>query len=235
MAIDFSGDAVILLDKPYEWTSFDVINKIRCLVKHHLGIKKNKMGHAGTLDPLATGLLILCSGKFTKKIDEFQDLEKEYTGTMVFGATRPSYDMETEIDRTFDISHIHEDVITDVAKTFIGSIQQIPPVFSAKKINGERAYEYARKGINVVIESRDVFIKEFEITKINMPEISFRVVCSKGTYIRSLVRDFGKKLNNGAYLSELRRTRIGDYQVSDALNLEKIEDLIIQQKETLHR
>ena len=161
------------------------------------------MGHAGTLDPLATGLLILCSGNFTKKIDEFQGKEKEYIGTIMLGATRPSSDMETEIDKIFETNEIREEDITNAAKPFIGNIKQIPPLFSAKKIGGERAYEFARKGIDIQMEAKDVSISEFEITKINLPEINFRVVCSKGTYIRSLARDFGEKLNNGAYLSQL--------------------------------
>jgi len=225
---DFAKGEILFIDKPYKWTSFDVVNKIRCLVKYHFGIKKVKLGHAGTLDPLATGLLILCSGTFTKKIDEFQGLEKEYTGTMVLGATTPSFDMEKEIDKTFDISGISKEEIVNATKIFIGNIKQIPPVFSAKKINGERAYESARKGIDLVIESKDIFIREFEITAIDLPNISFRVVCSKGTYIRSLVRDFGEILKNGAYLSELKRTRIGDYLLKDALTLEELEQRISQ-------
>jgi len=225
---DFAKGEILFIDKPYKWTSFDVVNKIRCLVKYHFGIKKVKLGHAGTLDPLATGLLILCSGTFTKKIDEFQGLEKEYTGTMVLGATTPSFDLEKEIDKTFDISGISKEEIVNATKIFIGNIKQIPPVFSAKKINGERAYESARKGIDLVIESKDIFIREFEITAIDLPNISFRVVCSKGTYIRSLVRDFGEILKNGAYLSELKRTRIGDYLLKDALTLEELEQRISQ-------
>jgi tRNA pseudouridine55 synthase len=225
---DFDKGEILFIDKPYKWTSFDVVNKIRCLVKYHYGIKKVKLGHAGTLDPLATGLLILCSGSFTKKIDEFQGLEKEYTGTLVLGATTPSFDLETEIDKTLDISGITAEEIYNAAKTFIGDIKQIPPVFSAKKINGERAYESARKGIDLVMESKDVCIREFEITTIEMPNIFFRVVCSKGTYIRSLVRDFGEQLNNGAYLSELKRVRIGEYLIKDAITIEQFEQLLSQ-------
>jgi len=228
--IDFVEGAVILIDKPLSWSSFDVVNKIRSLIKYQLGIKKIKIGHAGTLDPLAIGLLILCSGKFTKKIDEFQAYEKEYTGTMVLGATRPSSDMETEIDNTYDISNIKENEILDLAKTFIGKIQQTPPLFSAKKIEGVRAYELARKGSDIKMAVNEVFINEFEITKINLPEISFRVVCSKGTYIRSLVKDFGEKLQNGAYLSVLCRTRIGEYKLNDAWSMEKAEEVIIKQR-----
>jgi tRNA pseudouridine55 synthase len=202
------------------------VNKIRCLIKYNLGIKKIKMGHAGTLDPLATGLLILCSGNFTKKIDEFQGKEKEYIGTIMLGATRPSSDMETEIDKIFETNEIREEDITNAAKPFIGNIKQIPPLFSAKKIGGERAYEFARKGIDIQMEAKDVSISEFEITKINLPEINFRVVCSKGTYIRSLARDFGEKLNNGAYLSQLCRTRIGEFNLDQAYSMERIEELI---------
>jgi tRNA pseudouridine55 synthase len=223
---DFVKGEVILIDKPYDWTSFDVVNKIRCLIKYHLGIKKIKMGHAGTLDPLATGLLILCSGSFTKKIDEFQAKEKEYMGTFTLGATRPSSDMETEIDKTFETHGIREEDIMNAAKSFIGDIKQIPPLFSAKKIGGERAYEFARKGIDMQMEAKDVTITEFEITRINLPDVSFRVVCSKGTYIRSLARDFGEKLNNGAYLSQLRRIRIGEFNLDQAYSMERIEELI---------
>lgn len=231
MKFDFIAGEVILLDKPYDWTSFDVVNKVRCLIKYNLGIKKIKLGHAGTLDPLATGLLILCSGNFTKKIDEYQGMEKEYTGTMVIGATRPSADMETDIDKVFDISAITEEEILNAAKHFVGNIKQIPPIYSAKKVGGERAYEFARKGIELTMETRDVFIKEFEITNIALPEVFFRVVCSKGTYIRSLVKDFGEKINNGAYLSSLCRIRTGDFLLKNAVSLKKIEELIIQQKQ----
>jgi tRNA pseudouridine55 synthase len=228
---DFSKGEILLLDKPYDWTSFDVVNKIRSLVKHQLGIKKIKMGHAGTLDPLATGLLILCTGSFTKKINEYSDLEKEYTGAMILGATTPSFDMETQVDKTFDISNIDENAIIEAAKSFIGNIMQVPPVFSAKKISGERAYEFARKGIDVTMVAREVFIKELEVTNINLPEVAFRVVCSKGTYIRSLVKDFGEKLSNGAYLSKLCRTRIGEFTLGQALSIDKIIYQIMKQKE----
>ncbi len=228
MAFDFDVGSVLLIDKPYQWTSFDVVNKVRCLIKHHKHIKKIKIGHAGTLDPLATGLLILCTGSYTKKIDEYQGMEKEYTGTFVLGATRPSYDKETEIDNTFDISTITEDQIYQVAKTFVGNSNQVPPQFSAKKINGERAYESARKGINLKIEPKPIFIREFEITKIELPFVYFRTLCSKGTYIRSLANDFGIKLQNGAYLDTLRRTSIGNYHVNDAFSMETIEKLIAQ-------
>ena len=225
---DFIAGEVLLIDKPYNWTSFDVVNKLRSHIKYHLGIKKIKIGHAGTLDPLATGLLIICTGSFTKKIDEYQNMEKEYTGTMVLGATTPSFDMETLVDKTFDISGIRDEAIIKTAENFLGKIKQVPPVYSAKKIGGKRAYEFARKGIELGMKERDVIIKEFEITKISLPDINFRIVCSKGTYIRSLVKDFGEKLNNGSYLSQLRRTRIGQLCVDQTLSIEKIISLAAQ-------
>lgn len=204
-------DNIILFDKPYRKTSFDIVK----FLKKQSGIAK--IGHAGTLDPLATGLLVLCTGKFTKKISEIQQLEKEYTGTFILGASRPSYDMETEIDKYFEISKLTNEKIISVCKKFVGVIEQTPPIFSAVKVNGKRAYESARKGEELKIESRKVEIKQFEITDIRIPEVDFKVVCSKGTYIRSLVNDIGKELENGAYLSSLRRTKIGDYKVENAI------------------
>ena len=209
---DFTEGQLLLVNKPYNWTSFDVVGKIRNAFKP----LKLKVGHAGTLDPLASGLLIICTGKMTKQIDTFQAQEKEYTGTMVLGETTPSYDMETDADAKFDISDITEDQIRAACAQFIGDIQQYPPAHSAIKIDGERLYEKARRGEDVALRLRSVTITEFEITGVTLPEINFRVVCSKGTYIRSLVHDFGKALNNGAYLSKLRRTRSGDYKVEDA-------------------
>jgi len=202
----------LLINKPYNWTSFDVVGKIRNAFKP----LKLKVGHAGTLDPLATGLLIICTGKMTKLIDTFQAQEKEYTGTMILGATTPSYDMETDPDQKFDINGITEEQIKNACEQFIGDIQQYPPAHSAIKIDGERLYEKARRGEEVELRLRNVTISEFEITGIKLPEIDFRVVCSKGTYIRSLVNDFGKAINNGAYLSKLRRTRSGDYKIENA-------------------
>jgi tRNA pseudouridine55 synthase len=199
------------------------VNKVRWLIRKSFGIKKIKVGHAGTLDPLATGLLIICTGKFTKKIDTFQAQHKEYTGTFTFGATTPSYDLETEIDQTFDISKITSVKIHEATKQFIGEIQQQPPVFSALKKDGKRLYEFARSGEEVEIPFRTVTISEFEITKIALPKVDFRVVCSKGTYIRSLANDFGKALDNGAHLSALRRTRIGEFSVEDAVGIEAFE------------
>jgi tRNA pseudouridine55 synthase len=209
---DFAAGELLLVNKPYKWTSFDVVGKIRNSFKP----LKLKVGHAGTLDPLATGLLIICTGKMTKQIDTFQAEEKEYTGTLILGATTPSYDMETEPDEKFDISHITDEQIKAACAQFIGDIQQYPPAHSAIKIDGERLYEKARRGEEVELRLRNVTITEFEITRIELPEVDFRVVCSKGTYIRSLVNDFGKTLNSGAYLSKLRRTRSGNYKVADA-------------------
>ena len=215
---------VLLIDKPLNWTSFQVVNKIRWLIKQQFGIKKIKVGHAGTLDPLATGLLILCTGKLTKKMETYQAQVKEYTGTITLGTTTPSYDLESEVDQTFDISGITEEDILDNTKHFIGEIQQQPPIFSALKKDGKRLYEYAREGEKVEIPKRTITVSEFEITKIDVPNIEFRAVCSKGTYIRSLAHDFGKSLNNGAHLSALRRTKIGGFSVEDAVSVLAFEE-----------
>lgn len=220
---DYKEGQVILIDKPLEWTSFQVVNKLRWLIRKQFDIKKIKVGHAGTLDPLASGLLIICTGKFTKKIDTYQAQEKEYTGTITLGATTPSYDLETEVDQVFDISEITSEQILAATHQFTGEIQQQPPIFSALKKEGKKLYEFARKGEAVDIPSRTVTISEFEITKIDLPRVDFRVVCSKGTYIRSLAHDFGKSLQNGAHLSALRRTRIGDFSVDDAIDIATFE------------
>lgn len=221
---DYKEGQVLLIDKPLTWTSFQAVNKLRWAIRKAYAIKKIKVGHAGTLDPLATGLLVICTGKMTKQINTFQGQEKEYTGTFVVGSTTPSYDLETEIDATFPINHISEDLIHRTTKQFIGKIEQFPPVFSAIKKDGKRLYEFARAGEAVEIKSREIEISEFEITEINTLEnsieLNFRVVCSKGTYIRSLAHDFGKALNSGAHLSVLRRTRIGDFEVKNALSPE---------------
>jgi tRNA pseudouridine55 synthase len=217
MKFNFVEGEVLLIDKPYEWTSFDVIRKIRNKMK----IKK--LGHAGTLDPLATGLLIICTGKFTKKINEFQDLEKEYEGELVLGKTTPSFDLETEVDQEFDITGINEETLKKCTEKFIGKIQQTPPIYSAIKVGGERLYHKARRGEEVTIQPKEIHIKEFVLTDINLPRVKFRVVCSKGTYIRSLVRDFGLAAGSGAYMSALRRTRIGSFHVDQA---HKPEDFI---------
>ncbi|MEG9327768.1 tRNA pseudouridine(55) synthase TruB [Salinimicrobium catena] len=217
---EFKAGQVLLFDKPLEWTSFQLVNKVRWLIRKNFKIKKIKVGHAGTLDPLATGLLIICTGKATKTIDMLQGHEKEYTGTFTLGATTPSYDMETEVDKKFPTEHLSEEKIHKATEAFMGDIQQYPPVFSALKKDGKRLYEYARKGEDVEVSARNVNISEFEITRIDFPEVHFRVVCSKGTYIRSLAHDFGKELESGAYLSSLRRTRIGAHEVKDAHDLD---------------
>jgi tRNA pseudouridine55 synthase len=219
---NFTEGEVLLIDKPYKWTSFDVISKLRSHIRGRLGLKKLKVGHAGTLDPLATGLVIVCTGKFTKRINEFQDAIKEYTGTICLGATTPSFDLEKEIDQTYDVSHLNDLLIRETAKQFIGDFDQMPPQFSAKKVNGKRAYEYARKDQEIELQTRKITISEFEITGINLPEIDFRIVCTKGTYIRAIARDFGEALNCGGHLAVLRRTRNGDMMVEDAQTLEEI-------------
>jgi tRNA pseudouridine55 synthase len=211
---------VLLIDKPLNWTSFQVVNKLRWEIRHAFNIKKIKVGHAGTLDPLATGLLVICTGKMTKQIDTFQGQIKEYTGTLVLGSTTPSFDLETEINETFPTEHITEKDIHEVTKQFIGEINQFPPVFSAIKKDGKRLYEFARAGEDVELKSRKITISEFEITGIEGQDVHFRVVCSKGTYIRSLANDFGKALNSGSHLSALRRSRIGDFHVGNALTPE---------------
>ncbi|WP_285010767.1 tRNA pseudouridine(55) synthase TruB [Pedobacter faecalis] len=216
---NFAEGELLLINKPYKWTSFDVVGKIRNSLKP----LKLKVGHAGTLDPLATGLLIVCTGKLTKQIDSFQAEEKEYTGTMVLGATTPSYDMETEPDQHFDLEGLSHEAIHDATSAFMGDIQQYPPAHSAIKVNGERLYLKARRGEETELRLRNVSISLFEITSIRLPEVDFRVICSKGTYIRSLVADFGKKLNNGAYLSRLTRTRSGNFLLENAF---EVSDLV---------
>lgn len=218
---------ILLIDKPLTWSSFQAVNKIKYTLKRKYNLPKSfKIGHAGTLDPLATGLLIICTGKFTKKIQELQGMIKEYTGTFYIGATTPSYDLETEVDKTFSTEHITDELIKETIHKFLGKIDQKPPVFSAIKKEGKRLYEHARSGEEVEIQSRKISIYEFEITRIALPEIDFRVVCSKGTYIRSLAYDFGKALNSGAYLSSLRRTKIGEFSVENATLPVEFENLI---------
>lgn len=223
-AEDFLEGQILLIDKPLTWSSFQAVNKLKyTLIRKYQLPKKFKIGHAGTLDPLATGLLIICTGKFTKKITEIQAQAKEYTGTITVGATTPSYDLETEIDTTFPTEHISEALILETTKQFLGEIDQKPPVFSAIKKDGKRLYEHARAGEEVEISSRKTTIYEFEITRIALPEIDFRVKCSKGTYIRSLAYDFGNALNSGAHLTKLRRTKIGDYSVENGVSPEVFE------------
>ncbi|WP_028888388.1 tRNA pseudouridine(55) synthase TruB [Tenacibaculum ovolyticum] len=217
---DYKNGQVLLIDKPLEWTSFQVVNKLRWHIRKRFDIKKIKVGHAGTLDPLATGLLIICTGKKTKIIDTYQGQIKEYTGTITLGGTTPSYDLETEVNETFSTTHITEELIHETTKQFTGVIQQKPPIFSAIKKEGKRLYELARKGETTEIKSREVTIPIFEITNINANNVDFRVVCSKGTYIRSLAYDFGVALNSGAHLSALRRTKIGDFHVDNTQSVD---------------
>lgn len=221
---DFLEGQIILIDKPLTWSSFQAVNKLKYILKRKFDLpKKFKIGHAGTLDPLATGLLIICTGKFTKKITEIQAQAKEYTGTITVGATTPSYDLETEVNATFPTEHITEALILETTKQFIGEIDQKPPVFSAIKKDGKRLYEHARAGEEIEIASRKTTIYEFEITRIALPEIDFRVKCSKGTYIRSLAFDFGNALNSGGHLTALRRTKIGDYSVANSVLPDEFE------------
>ncbi|MDB9835761.1 MAG: tRNA pseudouridine(55) synthase TruB [Candidatus Arcticimaribacter sp.] len=226
MKEQFLNGEIILIDKPLDWTSFQVVNKIRWLIRSTFGIKKIKVGHAGTLDPLASGLLILCTGKMTKSIEQFMGQEKEYTGTFTLGGTTPSYDLETEIDNTFPTDHITEELLQATLDQFVGTIDQYPPVFSALKKDGKRLYEFAREGIEVEIPTRKVNIRSFELTQKAIPKVDFKVICSKGTYIRSLANDFGKALNSGAHLSALRRTRIGEFNIEQAVSIEDFEKQI---------
>ncbi len=223
---NFIGGATLLVNKPKGWTSFDVVNKIRYKLKDELKVKKIKVGHAGTLDPMATGLLIICTGKATKHLADFQNLPKEYTGTMTLGATTPSYDAETEPDQEFPYQHITPEMLEQARQQFLGQIEQIPPMFSAIKVDGQPLYKKARKGETIKIEPRPVHIYEFEFIRIALPKIDFRVVCSKGTYIRSLAYDFGQALDSGAYLSALCRTKVGHFQLEDAWNVEDLVDYI---------
>tara|TARA_B110000483_G_scaffold99389_2_gene121883 strand:+ start:20 stop:715 length:696 start_codon:yes stop_codon:yes gene_type:complete len=217
----YKNGQVLLIDKPLTWTSFQVVNKLRWEIRQRFDIKKIKVGHAGTLDPLATGLLIICTGKQTKQIDTYQGQVKEYTGTFTLGGTTPSYDLETEINNTFPTAHITEELLHETTKQFVGEIQQKPPIFSAIKKDGKRLYELARKGETTEIKERTVTVSSFEITKIKLPEVEFRIICSKGTYIRSIAFDYGKALNSGGYLSALRRTKIGNFSVDDAFSVEE--------------
>lgn len=232
MAFDFYNGEVLLINKPYTWSSFQAVNKIKHAIKNHSSLilegkkVKPKVGHAGTLDPLATGLLIVCSGKKTKTINELMGLEKEYTGTFYIGATTPCFDLEKPIDNTFPINHITNEILLLTAKSFLGFQQQVPPIYSAVKINGKRAYEFAREGLEAEINSREIEIKEFELTQINLPFVDFRIICSKGTYIRSLSRDFGLALKSGAHLTKLIRTRIGDFSLTDAITPQEFSESI---------
>jgi tRNA pseudouridine55 synthase len=226
---DFVEGEVLLIDKPLEWTSFDVVNFLRSFLRKMYNLKKLKVGHAGTLDPLATGLLIICTGKKTKEIDTYQGMDKVYIGSMYFGATTPSYDGETEIDNEFDISGITKDLLQKTTSRFTGEIEQVPPAYSAIKVDGKRAFDLARKNQNVELKSRKVKISSFNLMNIDLPRIDFSVECTKGTYIRSLVHDFGKALGKGAYLTDLRRTQIGKYNVNESFTLEKFKEKVLDQ------
>lgn len=217
---DFLGGEVLLFDKNLDWTSFDLVQRVRNPLCRKMEIKKLKVGHAGTLDPLATGLMILCTGKATKQIESFQEKEKEYLATLKLGATTPSFDMETEEDSINDYSHVTREIFEKAIRKFLGEIDQVPPIFSAVKVKGKRAFEYARKGEKLKLQPKKIVIKEIEVESFNLPVVKIRVVCSKGTYIRSLARDLGKELNCGAYLTDLRRTRIGKFNVEDAFTID---------------
>ena len=223
---DFIRGEILVLNKPLDWTSFDLVQKVRNMLCRLMKIKKLKIGHAGTLDPKATGLMVLCTGKSTKQIDEIQGDEKEYIALLKLGATTPSFDLETEEDEQFPTSHITREMIEKILPLFVGSIEQVPPVYSAVKVDGKRAYQFARKGKEIELKSKMLFIKEIELLSYAMPEIELRIVCSKGTYIRALARDLGKALNSGAYLIGLQRTRIGEYTIDQSLDLTELADML---------
>tara|TARA_B100000925_G_C21995116_1_gene468568 strand:- start:1362 stop:2069 length:708 start_codon:yes stop_codon:yes gene_type:complete len=222
--IDYIEGHTLLINKPLRWTSFDVVKKIHNTLRSALQLKKIKVGHAGTLDPLADGLLIVCTGKFTKRINKFQAQEKEYTAEFTLGATTPSFDLETEVNEAFDYNHINEDMLTTTAESLTGNILQTPPIYSAIKQDGKRLYEHARKGEDIKIKERIIHVSKFEIIKVEMPKVYVRIVCGKGTYIRSLAQTFGKNLNSGAYLSQLTRTRIGKFELSQAIDIQEFID-----------
>jgi len=224
----FEDGQVLLFDKPVYWTSFDLVNKVRIIIRSTFGIKKIKVGHAGTLDPLARGLMIVCTGKATKKIDEFRDLDKEYIATIHLGETTPSFDLETETDNRYPTDHITEEMVKDVLDGFLGEHKQLPPMYSAKLISGKRAYEFAREGIEKKLDPVTVFFRERELLSFEIPEIKIRLLCSKGTYIRSFARDFGTALKSGGCLSSLERTAIGAYHVRNAYSLDKFKEYIEQ-------
>lgn len=229
---DFPTGETLLVNKPYRWTSFDVVNKVRYTIKKELGIKKIKLGHAGTLDPLATGLLILCTGKNTKKIDEFIGYDKEYTGTLFLGVSTPSFDLETEADHHLPTDHLTEEAVREAATRFTGTFLQVPPLFSAKWIDGRRAYKFARKEEEIDLPPKTVEISAFEITAVALPEVHFRIVCSKGTYIRAIARDIGEALHTGAHLTALCRTRIGPWHLRDAYEVEDLVKAVTSGRET---
>jgi len=228
----FEEGRILIFDKPAHWTSFDLVNKIRIMIRAAFGLRKIKVGHAGTLDPLATGLMIICTGPSTRRIEEFMGFEKEYTATIELGATTPSFDLETEIDDHFPVNHITEEMVTEMLKKFTGEQLQVPPLFSAKFIDGKRAYKFARKGQDIELEPVKVNIREIALLSFSQSRISIRMVCGKGTYIRAFARDLGKSLNSGAYISELRRTATGPYRIEEAMDLEKFRLFLEHLKQT---
>lgn len=227
----FEEGQVLLFDKPLYWTSFDLVNKVRIIIRSTLGIRKIKIGHAGTLDPLASGLMIICTGKATRRIEEFRDLDKEYIATIHLGETTPSYDLETEINGRFPVEQISENIVLTTLKGFLGEQKQIPPVHSAKMIDGRRAYEFARKGIKKEMNPVTVYFRELDLLSFGIPDIRIRILCSKGTYIRSFARDLGKALGSGAYLASLERTAIGPYLLKNAFSLDFFENSIKELKQ----
>lgn len=227
--LNFKKGEIIYIDKPFKWTSFAVVNKLRYHISRKIGVKKIKVGHAGTLDPLATGVMIICTGKATKRIEEFQYHTKEYIATIMLGATTPSFDLEKEIDATYPTEHITKELVEETLKKFIGTIEQVPPVFSACKVDGKRAYDLARKGDEVELKAKTLVIDDIELLECNLPEIKIRVVCSKGTYIRALARDIGVALNSGAHLTGLIRTRVGDARLENCMNVEDFEQWLNEQ------
>ena len=222
--MDFESGEILYFNKPYTWTSFRLVGRIRWIISKAFGIKKLKVGHAGALDPLATGVMIICTGKATKKIESFQYQTKEYIATLQLGATTPSFDMEHEVDQTFPYEHITKEMINEVLPQFTGEIMQTPPLFSAVKIDGKRAYKYERNGETVNLKSKPLVIDEIEVLNFDLPKLELRIVCSKGTYIRALARDIGTALNSGAYLTALKRTKIGNVTLNDCLNIEDFEE-----------
>lgn len=230
--MNFKDGAIICVNKPYGWTSFGVVNKVRYFVCRKQGVKKLKVGHAGTLDPLATGVMILCTGRATKRIEEFQAHTKEYVATLRLGATTPSFDLEKEIDATYPTDHITRELVEETLRQFVGSIEQVPPAFSACKVDGKRAYDLARKGREVALKPKTLVIDEIELLACELPDIRIRVVCSKGTYIRALARDIGVALHSGAHLTALERTRVGDVRLEDCLALDQVEAWVDAQELT---
>lgn len=222
----FETGQVLIFNKPLYWTSFDLVNKVRIMIRSSFGIKKIKVGHAGTLDPLASGLMIICTGRSTKRIEEFRDLDKEYVATFHLGATTPSFDLETETDNSYPFEHITEELVKSTLGQFLGEQKQLPPVYSAKLVDGKRAYEFARKGQHTELNPVPVIFHELELLSFNLPEVTIRLRCSKGTYIRSFARDLGVALGSGAYLSALERTAIGHFEVKNAHTLETFQEYI---------